>query len=108
MWREQRPGALAPGSLAGTSRRGIPAWSSSRELPGNPCDAASSFGSFPGGQASCGEPAGKGLAVNNHADAVTVRNFAAQVGWSRPEAGEPGRDRILQTDSGRSSCGELA
>jgi len=56
MWREERPGALAPGSLAGTSRCGIPAWSSSRELPGNPCDAASSFGSFPGGQASYAEP----------------------------------------------------
>jgi hypothetical protein len=26
MCREERPGALAPGPLAGTSRRGIPAW----------------------------------------------------------------------------------
>ena len=102
MWWEERPGALAPGRLACTSRRGIPAWSSLREQPGNPRDAASSFSSFPGGHASYAEPVRKGLTVSHLADAIKVPIFAAEVGWSRPEAGEPGRDRILQVGSGRS------
>lgn len=90
-------GALAPGSFAGTSCRGIPAWAIRRELPGKPCDAASSFGSFPGRTRQVrGAATGKGWREQEPTDdPPDLPIFAAEVGWSRPELENRGRDRIF-------------
>ena len=100
MWREERPGALAPGSLAGTSRRRIPAW-----VRKGVCQEIRAMLRRPSVRFQAGKPVAA-CHSRERVDREPPRRchrgseFAAEVGWSRPEAGEPGRDRILQIGSG--------